>query len=106
LNLENETEMQELRLDMESRGYSKSAGPFCIYNSAYGITCHSPKGNLKKKTMTTNGLERKNKELKRRIRVVGAFPCDQTFMGLSASILMDINEDWMLTKKYLSMDTD
>jgi len=55
---------------------------------------------------TTNGLERINKELKRRTRVVGAFPSDRSFMRLGVSILIDINEEWMTTKKYLSMDTD
>ena len=43
--LENESEMQQLRLDLQIRGYSKSAGPFCISNSAYGITYHSPEGH-------------------------------------------------------------
>jgi len=55
---------------------------------------------------TTNGPERINKELKRRTRVVGAFPSDQSFMRLGVSIMIDINEEWMTTKKYLSMDTD
>jgi len=27
-------------------------------------------------------------------------------MRLGVSILIDINEEWMTTKKYLSMDTD
>jgi hypothetical protein len=48
-------------------------------------------------------LERINKELKRRTRVVGAFPSDQSFMRLSVSILIDINEEWMITKRYLTM---
>jgi transposase-like protein len=45
-------------------------------------------------------------ELKRRTRVVGAFPSDQSLMRLGVSILIDINEDWMTTRKYLSMDMD
>jgi putative transposase len=55
---------------------------------------------------TTNGLERINKELKRRTRVVGAFPSEQSFMRLCVSILIDINEEWMTAKKYLTMDED
>ena len=51
-----------------------------------------------------NGLERINKELKRRTRVVGAFPSDSSFMRLGVSILIDINEEWLTTKRYLSMD--
>ena len=53
---------------------------------------------------TTNGLERINKELKRRSRVVGAFPNDASLMRLGGAILMDINEEWLTGKKYLSMD--
>ena len=55
---------------------------------------------------TTNGLERINKELKRRPRVLGAFPSEQSFMRLGVSILIDINEEWMTAKKYLTMDED
>ncbi|MBK7386297.1 MAG: transposase [Methanothrix sp.] len=51
-------------------------------------------------------MERINKELKRRSRVVGAFPSDKSFMRLSVSMLMDINEEWMTTRKYLSMDAE
>ena len=40
--LENETEMQQLHLDLESRGYSKSGVPLSISNSVYGITGRSP----------------------------------------------------------------
>jgi transposase-like protein len=103
--LENEIEKQQLYLDLESRGYSKSAGTierfqFSLWN--YG----SFPRNHWRRIRTTNGLERINKELKRRTRVVGAFPSDQSFMRLGASILIDINEEWLTTKKYLSMDTD
>jgi hypothetical protein len=40
--------------------------------------------------------------VKRRTRVVGAFPRDQSFMGLGVSILIDIIEEWMTARKYLS----
>lgn len=49
-------------------------------------------------------MERVNKELKRRIRVVGAFPSDQSLMRVAGSILRDINEEWVTGKRYLSMD--
>ncbi|NTV27482.1 MAG: IS256 family transposase, partial [Methanothrix sp.] len=55
---------------------------------------------------TTNGLERINKELKKRTRVVGAFPNDESLMRLGVSLLIDINEEWLTTKKYLSMDVE
>ena len=79
-------------MDLESRGYSKSADTierfrFSLWN--YGAF---PREHWKR-IRTTNGLERINKELKRRTRVVGAFPSDQSFMKLSVSILIDIDEE-------------
>jgi transposase-like protein len=103
--LESETEMQQLCLDLESRGYSKSAGTIEHFRFSLWNYRSFPRNHWRR-IRTTNGLERINKELKRRTRVVGAFPSDQSFMRLGASILIDINEEWMTTKKYLSMDTD
>ena len=103
--LEDETKMQELILELEGRGYSKAADTlehfrFSLWNYRSFSREHW------RRIRTTNGLERINKELKRRTRVVGAFPSDKSFMRLGVSILIDINEEWMTTKKYLSMDTD
>jgi putative transposase len=103
--LEDETKTQELILELEDRGYSKAANTlehfrFSLWNYRSFSSEHW------RRIRTTNGLERINKELKRRTRVVGAFPSDKSFMRLGVSILIDINEEWMTTKKYLSMDTD
>jgi putative transposase len=47
-----------------------------------------------------------NKELKRRSRVVGAFPNDEALLRLGVAILMDINEEWMTGREYLFMRED
>jgi len=47
-----------------------------------------------------------NKELKRRIRVVGAFPNDASLLRIGIAILMDINDQWLTDRKYLSMDEE
>ena len=57
-----------------------------------------------KKIRTTNMMERTNKELKRRSRVVGAFPNKESVLRLAVSILIDINEDWITGNKYLVME--
>ena len=103
--LEDETKMHELVLDLENRGYSKSADTIERFRLSLGNYRAFPKEHWRR-IRTTNGLERINKELKRRTRVVGAFPSDQSFMRLGVSILIDINEEWMTTRKYLSMDID
>jgi transposase-like protein len=43
-----------------------------------------------RKIRTTNILERINKELKRRSKVIGAFPNEEALLRLSVSILIDI----------------
>jgi transposase-like protein len=101
--LDDETKMQELISDLESRGYSKSADTIDRFRFSLWNYRAFPREHWRR-IRTTNGLERINKELKRRTRVVGAFPSDQSFMRLSVSILMDINEEWMTNKRYLSMD--
>jgi len=57
-------------------------------------------------TLARCRLERINKELKRRSRVVGAFPSDKSLMRLAGCILMDINEDWITGGKYLTMEVE
>jgi transposase-like protein len=47
-------------------------------------------------------LERLNKELKRRSRTIGAFPNDASLLRLVGTILMDINEEWITSRRYLS----
>ena len=62
-----------------------------------------PRGHWRR-IRTTNLSERINKEIKRRSRVVGAFPNDDSFLRLAVSILMDINEEWITGMKYLTFD--
>jgi transposase-like protein len=103
--LDDETKMHKLVLDLESRGYSKSADTIERFQFSLGNYRAFPREHWRR-IRTTNGLERINKELKRRTRVVGAFPSDESFMRLGVSLLIDINEEWLTTKKYLSMDLE
>jgi len=103
--LEDETKMQQLIQELENRGYSKSADTAESFRFSLWNYRAFPREHWRR-IRTTNGLERINKELKRRTRVVGAFPSDQSFMRLGVSILIDINEEWMTTRKYLSMDME
>ena len=54
-----------------------------------------------KRIRTTNIMERINKELKRRSKVVGAFPNQEALMRLGVSILIDMNEEWLTGNRYL-----
>jgi len=52
---------------------------------------------------TTNIVERVNAEIKRRTKVVGAFPSRESLLRLVGSILMDTNEEWLTGNRYLNM---
>jgi transposase-like protein len=103
--LEDETKMEDLAEELRKRGYSKSADTIDRFRFSLWNYRAFPRDHWRR-IRTTNGLERINKELKRRTRVVGAFPSESSFMRLGVSILIDINEEWLTTKKYLSMDAN
>ena len=50
-------------------------------------------------------LERLNKEIRRRTRVVGIFPNPESYLRLVTVYLMEYSEDWSVTKSYLSEDS-
>jgi transposase-like protein len=54
---------------------------------------------------TSNMLERLNRELKRRNRVVSIFPNEASLLRLASAVLMEVDEGWISGKKYLTMET-
>jgi len=52
---------------------------------------------------TTNGLERINRELKRRTRVVSIFPNAASCLRLVSALLAEVDEDWMTGKMYINL---
>ena len=56
-----------------------------------------------RKIWSTNPLERLNKEIKRRARVVGIFPNEASVIRLVGMILTDTNDEWAIDeRRYLS----
>ena len=56
-----------------------------------------------RKIWSTNPLERLNKEIKRRARVVGIFPNEASVIRLVGMILADTNDEWVTDeRRYLS----
>lgn len=55
---------------------------------------------------STNPLERINKELRRRVRVVGVFPNDAAVLRLVAMILVEQNDEWAASdRRYFSANS-
>jgi transposase-like protein len=52
---------------------------------------------------TSNGLERVNKELRRRFRVVGSFVSEASCLRLASAVLMEISDEWETGRIYLTM---
>jgi transposase-like protein len=57
----------------------------------------------RRRLRTTNGLERLNKEIKRRTRVATLFPNEKSLERLAAALLTEINDEWETGKIYLKM---
>jgi transposase-like protein len=60
---------------------------------------------LRKYFRTSNHIERLNKELKRRSKVIGIFPNKASLMRLMGSVLVERNEDIASRKSIFSGET-
>jgi putative transposase len=83
---EDELKMAKLAEQLRQKRYSKSAETIERFSQDIWNHRAFPKTHWKK-IRTTNWLERINKELKRRSRVVGAFPNDRALLRLGVAIL-------------------
>jgi transposase-like protein len=87
---------------LEEMGYASAAASLELFSLDLLNYRAFPEEHWKR-IRTTNMLERVNLEIKRRSRSIGAFPNGDSAMRLIGSILIDINEDWLCGKRYLTI---
>ena len=98
-----EDELGLVAQELDRMGYSKAADTIERFLFDVGNYRAFPKCHWKR-IRTTNMVERVNVEIKRRSKVVGAFPSPESVIRLIGSILMNTNEEWITGNRYLNMN--
>ena len=72
-------------------------------NIAEGFTVYRFARSAHRKIRTVNTLERVNKEIRRRTRVVGIFPNEASVLRLTSAVLAEIHDEWLTGRQYLNL---
>ena len=67
-----------------------------------GLTVFDFPLHHQRKLRTTNGVERLNREIRRRTAVVGIFPHEESCLRLTSAVLMEIDDEWQTGRVYLN----
>ena len=96
-------------LDKAVVKYQKTASKLAAWmseNLPEGFTAFALPIKLRRRLRSTNMSEWVNKEIRRRTRVAGLFPNEESLLRLVSAILVEISEDWETGKRYISLDDD
>lgn len=89
--------------------FAKTAPEFVRWleeNIEEGLTCFRFPKKHRKRIRTSNGVERINREVKRRSRVAVLFPNAASALRLVTAVLVEIHEEWITSRNYLDMSDD
>jgi putative transposase len=99
----------EMYLTRTMQQYSKSAPKLAAWvesNLPEGFRVFGFPRSHQRRLRTVNALERVNREIERRTRVVSIFPNEASCLRLISALLMEIDEAWQTGRIYLSPDED
>jgi len=68
------------------------------------LSCLAFPESHRRRIRTTNSLERFNRELKRRTRVVRIFPNREACLRLVSALAVEQSEEWLTGRRYLDME--
>lgn len=71
-------------------------------NVPEGLTVFDFPVDHRRRLRTNNGLERLNREIKRRTRVASIFPNEASLLRLATAVLMETDDEWQTEKRYLT----
>lgn len=75
-------------------------------NIPQGLTIFSLPPEYRRRLRTTNGLERLNREIKRRTRVATLFPNEASLLRLVTAILAEASDEWETERTYITGEND
>ena len=104
-NAPSQEDAKELK-DKVVKKFEKIAPEFVRWleeNVDEGLTVFDYPRSWWKRIRTINGLERLNREIQRRTRVVGIFPYEASAMRLISAVLAKIHEEWLTGRQYLNL---
>jgi putative transposase len=84
---------------------SKKLAAWLERNVPEGLTVFDAPAEHRRRLRTNNGLERLNREIKRRTRVASIFPNEASLLRLATAVLMEVDDEWQTEKRYLPKTT-
>jgi len=95
----------EARLAQLVAKYEKAAPALSVWmerSIPEGLTVMRFEEPLRRRLRTSNMCENLNRQIKRRTRVIGLFPNENSVLRLVTAILMETSEEWETGKTYLN----
>ena len=69
------------------------------------LACMTFPAAHRSKLHSTNPIERLHAEIKRRTNVVGIFPNQDAITRLLGAILLEQNDEWALSRRYMTLES-